>query len=312
MTTKINFNQLTSLRYLLEEKHVSRAAVRACVSQSAMSKTLQSLRNNTGDPLLIRDGNDMKISPYANTVLKKLVPAIEQLEKVLQPTSYDEINSTSQFTIASSDFFCSHILPKVFSELNEKSPNISYRVLNWGPNKQKKLESGQIDIVAAAFLKPPNLTNGIRGVRFGQDHLVCLMSKSHQLSQKKMTMEDYLKSSHICISGDGEKVSIVEEYLLKLNHKYRVKMSVPYYSAAIKIVENSNCLLTLPLNIARQMSRSFDVCFQKLPYPPPKLYYYLLWSKLIESDDSHFWLRSNLLGIMARNFNGFSNQVKYQ
>jgi DNA-binding transcriptional LysR family regulator len=305
MTTRININQLTSLRYLLEEKHVSRAAIRACVSQSAMSKTLQSLRNNTGDPLLIRDGNDMTISPYASSILEKLTPALEQLERVLLPTCYNEKESTSQFTIASSDFFCSQIFPKVFSELDTKPPNISYRILDWGPNKQKQLEAGQIDIVAAAFLTPPDLNDSIRGVKFGQDHLVCLMSKSHYLSNKTITMNDYLENSHICISGGGEKVSIVEEYLSKFNSKKNIKMSVPYYSAAIKIVEEGDCLLTLPLNVAKKMSQSFNVCYTDLPYTPPKLYYYLLWSKLTESDESHFWLRCNLLGIISREFNAY-------
>ena len=309
MTTRININQLTSLRYLLEEKHVSRAAVRACVSQSAMSKTLQSLRINTGDPLLIRDGNDMKISPYASAILEKLTPALEQLEGVLLPTVYNEKESTSQFTIASSDFFCSQILPKVFSELNAKSPNITYQILDWGPNKQKKLESGHIDIVAAAFLEPPDLTQTIKGVKFGQDHLVCLMSNSHHLSNKTMTMSDYLENAHISISGGGERVSVVEECLSKLGTEKKIKMSVPYYSAAIKIIEESDCLLTLPLNVAKKMSKCFNVSFTELPYTPPKLYYYLLWSKLVESDESHFWLRSNLLGIISREFNGLNFEL---
>jgi len=53
---KADLNLLQPLAVLLEEKHVSRAARRCFLSQPAMSRVLERLRDTFGDELLIRDG----------------------------------------------------------------------------------------------------------------------------------------------------------------------------------------------------------------------------------------------------------------
>ena len=44
------------IQTLLEECHVTRAAKRSFLSQSAMSRALERLRDMFGDPLLVRNG----------------------------------------------------------------------------------------------------------------------------------------------------------------------------------------------------------------------------------------------------------------
>ncbi len=51
---RIDLNLLISLSVLLKEKNVSRAAERLYLSQSAMSRTLQRLRDLFEDPLFHR------------------------------------------------------------------------------------------------------------------------------------------------------------------------------------------------------------------------------------------------------------------
>jgi DNA-binding transcriptional LysR family regulator len=51
---EVNLNLLSTLYALLEERHVTRAAKRAFLSQPAMSRSLERLRDTFGDELLIR------------------------------------------------------------------------------------------------------------------------------------------------------------------------------------------------------------------------------------------------------------------
>lgn len=302
MVKKINIKQLIALRYLLEEKHVSRAAVRACVSQPAMSKVLQSLRDDTGDPLLIRDGNDMLISPYAKSILKKLVPALELLENVLERSVFEPKKSCEIFTIASSDYFCSYVFPDIFSSLNQEAENTRYQILNWGVRNYRDLEAGNIDVAAAAFLDKPDTSDKIEFEQFGQDHLICIMGEEHPLAGKQITADDYLKYPQICVSGGKDKSSVVEQYLNDFGHSKLVKVSVPYYFSAFKMLQNSHCLLTAPLHIAKKMSQDFNVKFCEVPHNSPKINYFLLWPKLKKLDEAHSWLRTRLLEIMTHDF----------
>ena len=76
----VNLNHLVALDALLAERSVGKAAERVGVTQSAMSHTLRSLREITGDALLVRSGNAMIPTPFAQAAQQRLSygPATEQ------------------------------------------------------------------------------------------------------------------------------------------------------------------------------------------------------------------------------------------
>lgn len=63
-----DFNLLAALDVLLSEKSVAGAAKRLKLSASAMSRTLTRLRQVTGDPLLVRAGRNMVLTPHAESL----------------------------------------------------------------------------------------------------------------------------------------------------------------------------------------------------------------------------------------------------
>lgn len=58
-----DLNLLLALDVLLNEASVAAAARRLGLSASAMSRTLSRLRSVTGDPLLVRAGRNMVLTP---------------------------------------------------------------------------------------------------------------------------------------------------------------------------------------------------------------------------------------------------------
>ena len=61
----LDLNLLVALDALLREASVSRAAMRIGLSQPAASHALQRLRDLIGDPLLVRNGARMELTPRA-------------------------------------------------------------------------------------------------------------------------------------------------------------------------------------------------------------------------------------------------------
>ena len=62
----LDLNLLVALDALLMEASVSRAAMRIGLSQPAASHALQRLRDLIGDPLLVRNGARMELTPRAH------------------------------------------------------------------------------------------------------------------------------------------------------------------------------------------------------------------------------------------------------
>ena len=69
---RLDLNLLISLRILIEEQNVTRAAQRLCLSQSAVSKNLAKLRIQFEDPLLTRHAYGLKPTPKALFLKPKL------------------------------------------------------------------------------------------------------------------------------------------------------------------------------------------------------------------------------------------------
>jgi molybdenum-dependent DNA-binding transcriptional regulator ModE len=68
----VDLNLLRTIQPLLEERHISRAAKRAFLSQPAMSRALNQLRDTFGDPLLVRSNGADERTPRGERVLREI------------------------------------------------------------------------------------------------------------------------------------------------------------------------------------------------------------------------------------------------
>jgi hypothetical protein len=75
----LDLNLLVALDALLKEASVSRAAMRIGLSQPAASHALQRLRDVIGDPLLVRTGARMELTPRAQALRGPLAQTLDQV-----------------------------------------------------------------------------------------------------------------------------------------------------------------------------------------------------------------------------------------
>ena len=80
-----DLNLLKHLYALLEERHVTRAALHCGLSQPAMSRALERLRALFGDELLIRNASGFERTSRANLILAELRTLLPRLEALLRP-----------------------------------------------------------------------------------------------------------------------------------------------------------------------------------------------------------------------------------
>ena len=85
----LDLNLLVALDALLSEANVSRAAMRIGLSQPAASHALQRLRDLIGDPLLVRTGARMELTPRAQALRAPLAQALDQVRSLFIPDDFD-------------------------------------------------------------------------------------------------------------------------------------------------------------------------------------------------------------------------------
>ena len=80
---KVDLNLLVALHVLIEERSVSKAAARLHVTQPAMSKTLNRLRETFDDPLFARSKRGIQPTPRAEALANELIHVLLDIEGLL-------------------------------------------------------------------------------------------------------------------------------------------------------------------------------------------------------------------------------------
>src|SRR3954468_17089879 len=120
----LDLNLLVALDALLREANVSRAAMRIGLSQPATSHALQRLRDLIGDPLLVRTGARMELTPRAQALRGPLVQALDQVRALFIPDDFDAARSERQFRLMMPDLAVELLVPPLMQQITALAPNV--------------------------------------------------------------------------------------------------------------------------------------------------------------------------------------------
>ena len=298
MINHINLNLLRSLQVLLEERHVSRAATRLNITQSAVSRQLAQLRTLCGDPLLVRNGNVLAATPRALALLSRVSLLLTQADELFRDVPFEPALWQQEFTFASSDYVAQFIVPEVVSLLSEQAPLVDLSYQLWQPEYLNQMQSTGIDLASTMLSGPPT---HLSSTLIGQDNSVCLMRKNHPLLVKKTWTSDHVVAyPHLKVTGGGDKDSHADLALASLGLKRRIAVKVPFFSVAVNALQNSDLLMIVPRHIAINLAKQSPLDFRDLPFATAEHLYWLMWHSKYDQDKAHRWMRSNVLQVMQR------------
>lgn len=292
---EVNLNLLTALKALLEERHVSRAAGKLCLTQSAMSKNLAQLRELTGDPLLIRQGSGFDLTERGGKLLAELPALFDSLERLLRREDFTPALCKSHFTLAVTDYVAHYLLPHLISSLQGEAPGLGLTVVPWDSTLMGKLQDGSIHLATTIVDETPPW---LSAKRLDEDDFVCLVRCGHG-AEGGMTLESYCSFRHIALTAGGDKVLVIDEALARLGRARTIAVYMPFYEAALRTAAATDLVLTLPRHIANHAARGLNLTLLELPFKADRREYSLIWHKKYEDDPAHRWLRESLHGQMA-------------
>ncbi len=286
-----DLNLLIALKVLIEEGSVRRSAVRLNLSQSAMSRVLGRLRVLLNDPLFIRQGQHLQPTQRAIEISNAVNQPLESLRVLLSPTDFDPKLCKQHFTIATTDYAMQTILPYALPRIYEQAPNIS---LEFPPLQQDKmlnqLSSGGCDM---AICRPAHSIEPLVHQKLGLVSVFCMLSKSHPLAGKEITLADYLAYPHALIAiSDGVKALI--DSALNGYQKPKTVLRAYHLEAALAIVDKMPLIITVPADLAYLVAEKHDLIVKPLPFEFKPFEYSLIWHPRCEHSAEQVWLR-NLL-----------------
>lgn len=302
MSPPVNLNLLRTLDVLLDTCNLTTAAGILGVTQSALSRQLAQMRSQFGDPLLVRDGQRFLLTQRAEAMRGPLKSALLTLDSVLEGPGFDPGTCTRTFTIAGSDYLADHLLPVLFSVIGTQAPHACFAFRPWEPAYYRLLSDEGVDLVAAladasAGLLPENL----HGRMMGEDQPVCAMRAGHPLAREAtLSLADYVHWPHLRVTGGSDKDGFVEQALAAHGLSRMVRLSVPFFSSAVRAVGNDDLLWTIPEHMAIELARHTPLVYRHLPFDAPTYHYWLLWHARNQHDPGHQWFRQQVGEALGR------------
>lgn len=291
-----DLNLLVVLNALLEERSVTRAAMRLGMSQPAASRALARLRALFSDALLVDGPEGYLLTARAEEMSPTLRSILAGASELLDGRTFDPMQSAIPVRLTMLDLEAAVLAPRLIARLAEQAPSVNIEVVPPGPRPLEALEADLVDTMIGVVEDAPA---GIRKRSLYQDHFVTQMRAGHPAAGSDLTLERYLELEHVMVSTTGTGVSWVDEALTRLGKQRRVKVRVPSFFAAVEIAARSNLVMTLPASLARTAADMRRFVMAAPPLDLGHLDMSLVWHARYQDAPRHVWLRKTIVAAVS-------------
>ncbi|WP_407159221.1 LysR family transcriptional regulator [Bradyrhizobium sp. STM 3557] len=268
----LDLNLLVALDALLRETNVSRAAMRIGLSQPATSHALQRLRDLIGDPLLVRTGARMELTPRALALRAPLAEALDQVRGLFVPDAFDASNSERQFRLMMPDLTVELLMPPLMAKVTQAAPNIRIDVVPWrGPA-----------IFHAEFARTIDMVISI-GNAFKGFHRQLLYTDSDALA---------IRRGHP-LRGQAE--DLIDTWLRGKGLERRIALVVPSYIEALHVAARTDLVAFVPRRLIAALARQLSLATVTPPLDPGIDEQYMFYPTRAQMDPGSIWLRTLML-----------------
>lgn len=283
---------LAALDALLHEANVTRAARRVGLSTPAMSHALARLRARLGDPLLVRAGREMVLTPRALALRAAVREALGAAEQVFAPPpSFDPTATRRSFTLCATDYVLLVFGADFDARLQALAPGFDLRVLPNAVDDDARLREGSADLAIGIYASlPPELR--LRPII--SDRLVCVLREGHPAAGQ-LDLARYAALEHVQVAPRGQPGGYVDEVLAAHGLRRRVVRAVPWFHVAFGLVAGTDRVLTVSARIAHQLAPGFGLAVHEPPVPLAPFALSLVWHPRFDADPAHRWLREQLV-----------------
>ncbi|BBP64482.1 MULTISPECIES: LysR family transcriptional regulator [Pseudomonas] len=281
---------LLTLKALLEERNVTRAAARLGISQPALSARLARLRDILADPLFVPAANGRGVvpTPRAQALEQELLQVLEGLRRLAsEPDAFDPATTTRTFVIALFETPAALLAPALCAGLAREAKHARLAFVQPAHDVFERLEQGQIDLLITV---PEALRDDVMQRALWEDGFLTAQRKGHPRGTGPLDLDVFCALDHVLVSSEGGRFAgVVDDALVGLNRVRNVVFSIQSYALAPSLIAATDAVCTLPARFLAQYRDRLDL------FEPPvelaTLRLSLAWHPRNNKDAGHQWLR---------------------
>lgn len=295
-TDDIDLNLLAVFDAVARTRSVTRASALLGLSKAGMSRALGRLREALQDPILVRSGAEWTLSARALELVDRVRTLKLEAERVLAPAQpFRPATATREFRLHATDHVVSLLGAAICRAVGRAAPEVAVRFLPILPDDAAALRDG-VDLALGVF---PALPGDFRTQLLFEDRFACVVRAGHPLVGRRLTLESYLACQHVLIAPRGRPGGVVDDALAERGLGRHVSRYLPYYLAALELIAQADCVLTMSERLARRHARRFGLRVLRPPLPLPRYKITQVWHPRLDDDPAHVWFRGQVAAAAA-------------
>ena len=290
----LDLNLLVALDALLLEANVSRAAMRIGLSQPATSHALQRLRDMLGDPLLVRTGARMELTPRAQALRGPLAQTLDQVRGLFIPDDFDAASSERQFRLMMPDLAVELLVPPLMEKVTRLAPNVRLDVVPWrGPAIFTTEFARTIDLVISIG----DAFRAFHRQLLYTDRDALAVRRGHPVGAKLQRRDVFLNARHVAVVIRGQNEDLIDGWLRGKAIGRRIALAVPGYIEALHVVARTDLVAFVPRRLIGALSKQLSLTTIAPPLDPGIDEQFMFYPTRAQMDPGSIWLRNIMLGI---------------
>lgn len=288
----IDLNLLPALDALLAKRHVTHAADSLGISQSTMSGILARLRSQLDDPLLVRVGRVMTLTPRAVELQPEVRQILLSLRKIRAPQAKTDGKLKRHFSIMTSEFGLVLLLPGIFHKIITGYPDTT---LDTVPIEQpvESIFNGEVDICITGDRiegAAPRASDMVRTRTLMEEHYVAVADMGHPLSAVASLEEigDFPRVSARFLQSDHDAE---EAAIPGISSRFPPACRVPGFLAIAPMIVGTPAIGLLPARLAAHIASQHPIKIITITDPIGSVAIKMLWHMRFDKEASHEQLR---------------------
>jgi len=301
---RLDLNLLRVFDAIFQTRSVTIAASNLHLTQPAVSKQLNRLREVLEDPLFVRTSDGMAPTPRAEAIAGTIRQALSEVRSTIErQVGFDAARSERTFRIFMSDLGQMVLLPRVLQVISREATAVNIHTVQVPPSRMRSvaLESGEVDLAVGYF---EEFEGSIHCQVLFEEHYVGMVRATHPTIRETLSFERFLQTPHLVYhpsgGGHSSQESFVDNAFCAAGLERRVAVRVAHTMGIASIVSSTDLLVVVPHRLARACAEHVDVTILELPIEMPSFHIAQYWHERFHADPGNRWLR----GLFAQLYGG--------
>lgn len=301
---RFDLNLLVVLDALLREKNVTSAARRVHLSQPAVSTALSRLRRMLDDPLLVRQGRHMALTPRAEALVEPVRETLATIEQsILRPPVFDPEHDVRTFSVLASDYVGITLLRPLLARLGGAASRVrmNLRAVPAEWLEQVKRDEVDLAIVPDRLIAKDDLA-ALSSAKVIEDRFVAVVWQDHPMASRgRLSAEDLGRWPYLAYApprGTG----LVEDSLDELGIDRSAEATGSNFTSLAFMLPDTMMITFIPQRLAARVAPAAQVAVLQPDFPLRPLSQAAFWHPRRDRDSGHVWLRQELMATAGLEF----------